>query len=123
MRSWIALGGRRFKTNLPLLLRRPLLFARFYWWPLLFLLTGAILDGLTTYANVRDYGAAVEAHPIGRMAMETLGPAWGTSLGKGAQFLAAVFVASLLRFWCRWLLLLCGVIYAVAAYLNHFQLV
>ena len=112
---------RRWKTNLSLLVHHPLIFAKAYWWALSILLIGTILDGVTTYPNVRDFGEATELHPVGRLAMRLLGPGWGISVAKTGQLAAAIFVASLWRPWCRWLMVLCGLIYTAASVMNYFR--
>lgn len=122
-RKGTVMKRRRFKTNLHLLLHHPLLFAKAYWWALLILLIGTILDGVTTYPLVEEFGPHAEVHPGGRLVMWLLGAGWGTLVTKFGQVVAAVFVASLWRPWCRWLLALCGVVYAAAAVANHFRLV
>jgi len=113
---------RRFKTNWHLLTRHPLVFARAYRWALLVLLIGAVLDGVTTYRNVCLYGPESEMHPGGWMVLSILGPGWGTLVTKLGQVAAAIVVASLWRPWCRWLMVLAGVLYAAAAVSNHYGL-
>jgi len=112
---------RRFKSNLHLLLRHPLVFARVYRWPLLVLLAGSVLDAASTWQILRQYGPQAELHPAGRILGSVLGVSLPViALGKLLQMLAAVLVASLWRRWCGWLMVLCGALYALAAASNHF---
>ena len=113
---------RRFKSNLRLLVHHPLTFCRVYRWELAVLFVGAVLDAVTTMRTVLAYGAETELHPVGRFVMQLLGPVAGTLVGKAAQVVCAVFVAALWRPWCGWLLVVCGVLYALAAVSNHFAL-
>lgn len=82
---------------------------------------GAILDALTTYANVREFGPHVETHPVQRLFFEIFGPALGVPLAKLTQFAFVIFVAAWWTPWTRWLLLLCGLLYTAASLSNHFQ--
>lgn len=117
------MNRRRFKSNFRLLRRRPLLFARIYRWPLLVLLIGAILDGVTTAVTLSRFGADSEIHPVVCLMAHILGPVTGTVLGKIGQVVFAIFVASLYRPWCRWIMLVCGVLYMLASVVNHFRLI
>jgi hypothetical protein len=107
-------------TELPTLVRAPLLFLRRYWLPLFLLLCGAVLDALTTYVNVRDFGADIEVHPVQRFVMTLFGPALGVPAAKAGQLFFVVAVAAWWRPWCGWLLALCGCFYGLAAASNHF---
>ena len=82
---------------------------------------GAVLDAMTTYANVRQFGPHVETHPVQRVFFEMLGPAVGVPVAKLIQFGFVIFVAAWWRPWTRWLLLVCGGLYTLAAFSNHFQ--
>jgi hypothetical protein len=85
------------------------------------LLCGAVLDGITTFNNLRTYGAAVEVHPAHRIVYELLPPAVGAPVGKLLQLGFVLFVAAWWRPWCAALLAGCGALYALAAASNHFQ--
>ncbi|MCK4624013.1 MAG: hypothetical protein KAV00_01790 [Phycisphaerae bacterium] len=113
---------RRFKSNFRLLTRRPLVFARIYRWELLFLLVGATLDAATTVVFMRKYGVEAEVHLVIRLMAHIMGPVTGPVLGKIGQVVFVVFVGSLWRIWCRWLILLCGALYLLASVSNHFEL-
>jgi len=113
---------RRFKSNLHLLVRHPLVFARIYRLALGILLIGAVLDAWSTYNIVCVYGHEAEVHPVARLAMHWFGPTIGTWGGKVVQTLVAIVVASLWRRWCGWLLSLAGLLYMAAAVCNHFLL-
>ena len=114
---------RRFKTNLRLLVRRPLVLARKYRWPLLALLVGAALDAVTTYVNLRRFGLEIEVHPAARLFWQICGTsAVAVALAKLVQAACAAFVACFWRTWCGWLMLAAGVLYALAAVSNHFLL-
>jgi uncharacterized membrane protein len=88
--------------------------------PLAVLMVGAVLDGVTTYSNVRDYSADVEVHPVQRVVFQVLGPAVGVPVAKALQVACVLFVAALWRRWCPWVLVLSGLLYALAAASNHF---
>jgi len=96
---------RRWKSNLGLLVHHPFLFARFYRWPLLVLLVGSLADVVTSWEVLSRFGPEVELHPIGRLAGRLLGVSLPViAAGKLIQLIAAIFVASLVRRWCGWLL-------------------
>ena len=99
-----------------------MVFARIYRWELLFLLAGATLDAATTVVFMLKYGADAEVHLAVRLMAHILGPVAGPVLGKIGQVIFVVFVGSLWRLWCRWLMLLCGVLYLLASVSNHFVL-
>ena len=109
-------------TELPLLATRPLTFAGRHKLALLILLVGAVLDALTTYANVRDFGPHVETHPVQRWVFELFGTTAGVPLAKVIQLGFVFFVAAWWRPWTSILLTVCGVLYSAAALSNHFQL-
>jgi hypothetical protein len=114
--------GRRFRTNLRILLRRPRVFLRAYRWPLIFLLLAAAADAASTIPDIGTFGYGIETHLAMRFMMRTFGPLWGCILGKAVQVAIAVTVASLWRTWCPWLLWLCGLTYFLAAVSNTFRL-
>ena len=108
-------------SELPTLWQHPRKFLERYRYSLALLVVGAALDALTTYANVRQFGPHVETHPVQRLFFERLGPAVGVPLAKLLQFGFVIFVAAWWRPWTRWLLLVCGALYTLAAVSNHFQ--
>ena len=116
------MNRRRWRSNLHLLTSHPGLFVRAYWWALLILIGGAILDAVTTYRNAVWLGVEAEIHPVGRVVMRALGPALGTWVAKLVQTVVVVCVASLWRPWCRWLMVVCGLLYTGAAVSNYFRL-
>ena len=87
------------RSELPLLVKRPRAIAIRYRWPLLVLLCGAVLDGITTFNNLRAYGAGVEVHPAHRIVYELLPPAIGAPVGKLLQLAFVLFVAAWWRPW------------------------
>ena len=111
---------RLYESNLPLLIRHPLAFARRYRWPLVVLAVGSVLDVLTTVWNMYRFGVGIELHLPQRLLATWLGPAWGIAVSKTVQVLGALFVAALWRPWCGWLMLLAGTLYALAAVSNYF---
>jgi len=114
---------RRFKTNLRLLVRRPILLVRKYRWPLAVLVVGATLDGITTYINLSRFGLEIEVHPVIRLFWQIFGTsALAVGLAKVGQAAIAAFVACFWRAWCGWLMLLAGALYTLAAVSNHFLL-
>lgn len=108
------------RTELPLLLTRPFEFRNRYRWPLFFLALAAFLDGATTYRFLHALGPAAEVHPVQRLIFSLLPPMAGILLAKSAQVIAAVLVAAFWQPWCKWLMLACGILYALAAASNHF---
>lgn len=110
------------RTELPLLLGQPLLFARRYWILLILLLAAAVADGVTTYRNLLAYGPEIEVHPAQRVVFELLGPHAGVPVAKLIQLAFVLLVAAWWRPWCGPLLLICGLLYAIAALSNHFHL-
>jgi len=108
-------------SELPTLGREPLRFLSRYRFSLIILIIGAVLDALTTYANVKQFGPGVETHPVQRLFFEIFGTAVGVPLAKALQFGFVIFVAAWWRPWTRWVLILCGVLYAAAAMSNHYQ--
>lgn len=108
------------RTNVRILLRRPMVFVRSYRAPLALLVTGGVLDAMTTYEAVYHLGPEVEVHPVQRIMFAMLGPGLGVSAAKLAQVGFAVLVASWWRPWCGWILAACGILYGLAAVSNHF---
>src|SRR4051794_7081430 len=107
-------------NDLSLLVKRPAAFAHRYRWALLLLLAGAVADAITTFVNVRRYGAGVEVHPAQRVVDELVGTTVGVPLAKVIQLAFVLFVAAWWRPWCKWVLTTCGVFYLLAAASNHF---
>ena len=107
-------------SELSTLGRQPVTFLSRYRYSLAVLVVGAVLDGLTTYANVRQFGPHVETHPVQRLFFQILGAAIGVPVAKAIQFAFVIFVAAWWRPWTRWMLMICGLLYAMAALSNHF---
>ncbi|MBI4582249.1 MAG: hypothetical protein HY718_21315, partial [Planctomycetes bacterium] len=82
-----------------------------YRWPLFILLVGAFFDGLTTYQFLQTLGPEVEVHPVQQLLFTWLPPLLGVLLAKTGQVVAAILLAAWWRPWCRWIMLVCGVIY------------
>ena len=101
--------------------REPSRFLKRYCFSLVVLVAGAVLDALTTYANVKQFGPGVETHPVQRLFFENLGAPIGVPVAKALQLAFVIFVAAWWRPWTRWVLLACGVLYAATAASNHFQ--
>jgi hypothetical protein len=108
-------------SEIPTLLARPGEFVSRYRYALLLLLVGTILDALTTYANVREFGSHVETHPVQRLVFDLFGVTAGVPLAKLVQVGFVMFVAAWWKPWTRWILLICGLLYTAAAISNHFQ--
>ncbi len=108
------------KSNLKLLVRRPIKLASFYGFPLLVLTVGCVLDAVTTLSFLRIYGPAAEVHPVAQYVFYMLPPEVGAPLAKLVQFGAAVLVANVWRFWTGWLFLLAGSLYVLASASNYF---
>ncbi len=109
------------KSNLRLLCRRPLLFARAYWWALAVLAIGALLDAVTTYQFLAKYGPDEELRPDVRLVLRIM-PVWaGPFFAKLVQSAFVIFVAAIWRGWCKWLIAICGVFYCLAAASNAFN--
>jgi len=109
----------RFKSNLWLLIHRPLVFAWIYWWPLAIMFAGGLLDGITTWRILRRFGAGPELHPAMWLVARILGVRFGVPLAMLAKMGFAVFTAAIWRGWCRWILVLFGVLGALGAIHNH----
>jgi hypothetical protein len=109
-------------TEIPLLVGQPRLFLIRYRWALLVLWSGASADLWTTLVNIEKYGSGIEAHIVQRMMSEMFGVAVGVPLAKLFQSLFVLIVAAWWKPWCRWLLILCGILYGAAAVSNHWLL-
>lgn len=107
------------QSELPTLLRQPSAFARRYRLVLLPLLAAGTADAVTTFVNVSRYGTDTELHPAQRFVFDTAGVAAGVPIAKAIQLGFVLFVAAWWRPWCRWILLLCAVLYGFAAMSNH----
>lgn len=108
------------KTNIRLLYRRPGVLLRKYWWPFAVLLAGAVADAWTTYSLVALYGPEVETHVVQRWCSELLGVTAGVPLAKLGQVAFVLLVAAWWRRWTTLILILCGLLYALAACSNYF---
>ncbi len=115
-------GRWKLKSNLRLLLRRPMVVVKVYACPLTILLVGAMLDVITTIRNINLYGSETEVHLAVRTVIEMFGPVSGMCIGKIVQLTAAIVVACFWRRWCGWLMVIAGVFYALAAVSNYFLL-
>jgi hypothetical protein len=102
-------------TALLMLFFKPRQFIKDYRWYLVALLLGASADVFTTLWNLRAYGSGVEMHIVQRWISEIVGVEAGVPLAKLGQLMFVVLVAAWWRPWCRWLLLACGCLYALAA--------
>jgi hypothetical protein len=109
-----------FRTNLHVLTRRPLVFIRKYRLPLAILLVGSVLDAITTMRFMLIYGVEEELHPAGRIIADVLGVGAGIAIGCAVRLGFVVVVAAIWRKWCGCLMVVCGVLYALAAASNHF---
>ena len=107
------------QSDLPTLLRQPLVFARRYWLVLLLLFVAGTADAVTTFVNVSRYGTDTELHPVQRFVFDTAGVAAGVPIAKVMQLGFVLFVAAWWRPWCRWVILICALLYGFAAMSNH----
>ena len=112
---------RAFRTNLHVLGRRPLVFARKYWLPLLVVVIATLLDTLSTIEFMLETGTAAELHPGMRVAAEVYGVVPGTIIGTLTRLGFVVFVAAIWRKACPWVMALLAVVYILAAMSNHYQ--
>ena len=110
------------QTELPRLLRHPQEFARVYWLPLAILFAGAVADCATTYHNLVLFGPEVEAHVAQRWVSEVVGVRAGVPLAKMIQLGFVIAVAAWWRRWTPALLIICGLLYGVAAVSNFYLL-
>jgi hypothetical protein len=109
------------KCLIGLLVCDPLRFLKDYRWPLFILVLGAFLDGVSTYQFLSTVGPDGEVHPVQRLVFTYLPPMLGILFAKACQVIAAVFVAAWWQPWCKWLLLITGVLYILAAMSNYFH--
>jgi len=107
-------------TAVPQLIFRPREFVRAYRWWLVLLLLGASADLFTTLWNLRAYGPGVEVHVVQRWVSQIVGTEAGVPIAKLIQLACVLFVAVWWRPWCRWILLGCACLYALAAASNYF---
>lgn len=110
------------RSAIPTLIGNPRRFVAEYRWSLVALVLSAAADLFTTLWNIRQYGIETEAHVVQRWVSECIGIEAGVPLAKFIQFACVVFVAAWWRPWCRWILLLCALLYAFAAISNYFLL-
>ena len=110
----------RWRDNYRLLFRRPAMFLRLYYVPLVVLAFGAVLDAASTAYVMEAYGIEGELHPMIRLLARHLGIAAGVTAGKVIQVALAVLVAAAWRKWCAFLLTLSGVLYLLAAAWNYY---
>ncbi len=108
-----------FRTNLRVLTRRPLLFARKYRLPLAVLVLGSALDAATTIDFMLHYGPGEELHPAARVVADVFGVPVGVILGAVVRLAFVLVVAAVWRKWCAWMMVICGILYALAAASNH----
>jgi len=109
-------------SALPTLLRQPRLFVASYRWPLVCFVLGASADLFTTLWNLRAFGPEVEVHLVQRWISQIVGVEIGVPLAKAMQGAFVILVAAWWRPWCRWILLACACLYALAAISNFFLL-
>jgi hypothetical protein len=107
------------QSHIALLVSHPLHFRDLYRWPLFILVLGAFLDGVTTYRFLQTIGPAAEVHPVQQLLFTWLPPLPGILLAKTAQVAVALVVAAWWQPWCRWIMLICGTLYGLAAVSNH----
>jgi hypothetical protein len=110
------------RTELSALLEKPRRFVLRYSWAIVILVIGAGFDALTTLRNLRVFGPEIEVHPPQRILSEWLGVTAGVPLAKLIQLAFVIFVAAWWQPWCRALLIICGILYTLAAISNHFLL-
>jgi hypothetical protein len=109
-------------SALPDIFQRPRTFVRTFRWPLVLLVLGASADLFTTLWNLRSYGPAIEVHFVQRWISQIVGVEIGVPLAKLGQCTFVILVAAWWRPWCRWILLICGCLYTLAALSNYFLL-
>lgn len=91
------------RSNLPLLFRRPRLFAWAYARHLIYAMVGALFDAVTTYVALSHFGADRERHLLIWWAAVHLGVAVGVPLAMAVKLIAALFTAAI---WRRWTMLI-----------------
>lgn len=109
-------------SALPLLARKPREFVNAFRWPLAVMVLGASADLFTTLWNMRTYGAGIEVHVVQQWFSLLFGVEVGVPLAKMGQCAFVIVVAAWWRRWCKWLMLGCGCLYAMAAVSNYFLL-
>ena len=129
--GWLLVCGRRrwwprvlrpgFRTNLRILGRRPGVFVRKYWPVLTAVVVAAVLDMLTTMEFMLETGPKSELHPGVRSMAEMFGVVLGLILGTLGRLVFVVVVAAIWRRACTVIMLVCAVLYVLAAMSNHFR--
>ncbi len=109
-----------WETHLGLLKNQPREFIRRFRWPLVILLVGAFFDALTTYQSLKYVGPMPELHIPQRWVSQLIGVSAGVPIAKIIQIAFAIFVAALWRKWTAGLMVLCGLLYSLAALSNHY---
>lgn len=128
--GWLLVGGRRqlwprvlrpgFRTNLRILSRRPGVLARKYWLAITAVVVAAVLDMLSTINFMSETGPESEVHPGMRAMAEMFGIVLGVVLGTLGRLVFVFVVAAIWRKVCAAIMLVCAVIYFLAALSNHF---
>lgn len=108
------------RTDLYVLAREPLVFMARYRWSLLILAVGAFFDALTTYRFLVALGPDGEVHPVQRWFFLYLPPLLAVPVVKTVQVGFVLLLAAWWQPWCRWIMLLCGTLYGLAAISNHY---
>ena len=129
--GWLLVGGRRrlwprvlrpgFRTNLRILSRRPGVFARKYWLAITAVVVAAVLDMLSTINFMSESGPQCELHPAMRAMAEMFGIVLGIVLGTLGRLVFVMVVSAIWRRTCTAVMLVCAVIYLLAAMCNHFR--
>ena len=117
-------GGKMLPRDsaLPMLGKQPKQFVDAFRWSLVILILSASADVFTTLWNIRAYGAGIEVHLVQRWVSKIIGVEVGVPLAKFAQLAFVILVAAWWRPWCRWILLVCAMLYTLAAISNYFLL-
>ena len=129
--GWLLVAGRQqlwprvlrpgFPTNLRILGRRPGLFARKYWPAITAVVIAAVLDMLSTINFMLVSGPQSELHPGMRAMAEMFGIVLGVVLGTLGRLIFVMVVAAVWRKACTAVMLVCAVLYFLAAMSNHFR--
>jgi len=98
-----------------------LLFARKYRWSLAAVTVAATLDMITTIRFMEAFGIESEIHPPVRMMAEVLGIGWGVALSMLGRLAFVILAAAIWRRTCRAVMLICTVLYILAALSNHYR--
>lgn len=88
---------------------------------LVLLVIAAGLDLFTTLWNIRAYGPSIEVHPVQRFVVHALGVEAGVPIAKLIQVGFVIVVSAWWTPWCRWVLIVCAVLYALAAANNYWH--